>query len=269
MSTGQLTVVCLGDIVGRTGRQAIKEWVPRLRKELNPDLVIANGENAAGGIGLDTECAKEIRECGVDLITLGDHTWNKRDLHDYLNKHVDSCIRPANYPVGAPGRGWAIWQRRSDGLKVGVMNLIGRIFMNTPLDCPFRKADEIVDNALRDCAIKICDLHAEATSEKIAMGRYMDGRISLLYGTHTHVQTADNQLFAGGTAFISDIGMCGGANGVIGMDATVAVERFLSGLPHSYQVAGGEKMINGIVCKIEIGSGKAVSIERILRRDSN
>lgn len=265
--SGILTVICLGDIVGRTGRQAIKEWVPKLRKEHLPDLVIANGENAAGGIGLDTECANEIREAGVDIITLGDHTWSKRDLHDYLSKKPDACIRPANYPEGAPGRGWTVWTRPSDGTKVGVMNVIGRIFMNSPLDCPFRKAEELLQGPLKECRIRICDIHAEATSEKVAFGRHLDGRLSLVYGTHTHVQTADNQVFKGGTAYISDLGMCGGATGVIGMDATVAISRFLTAMPHSYQVAGGEKMVNGIICKLDPETGKALSVERIYLRD--
>jgi metallophosphoesterase (TIGR00282 family) len=259
-----LKVICLGDVVGRSGRDAVRSVVPELRKEYAADMVVLNGENAAGGIGLDSERARELILAGANVITLGDHTWSKRDLHDYLEKHRDLCIRPANYPSGAPGRGWTIWTR-SDGFRVGVMNLIGRVFMNFPLDCPFRKADEILDGPLKDCDAVICDMHAEATSEKVALGRYVDGRASLVFGTHTHVQTADERILSDGCAYITDLGMCGGLESVIGMDPDVAIDRFLSGMPHAYQVANGDVIVSGVFCEIDT-DGNALAIERIRRR---
>lgn len=259
--TPSLNVICLGDVVGRTGRQAIKIALPELKRKFSADLVIVNSENAAGGAGLDAGTAREIFEAGVDVITLGDHTWQKKDLYPILERDSHQMIRPANYPQGAPGRGWLIVERK--GIKIGVFNLIGRVFMTLLVDCPFTEAERIIAGPLADCAVRIGDLHAEATSEKIAMGRYLDGKISLLFGTHTHVQTADEVILPGGTAYISDLGMTGSPEGVIGMDRDVALKRFLTGMPHSYKVASGDGLICGVAARFDAVSGRALEISRI------
>ncbi len=268
MSSGtqnSVTVLCLGDVVGRPGRGALTRGLPALREEHNVDLVIANGENAAGGTGLDPGTAREIFEAGVDIITLGDHTWQKKDLHSLLDSD-QRLVRPANYPAGAPGRGFTSVTRK--GIKIGIFNLIGRVFMSQLVNCPFDAAEEIVDYHLKDCAIRIGDMHAEATSEKYALGRLLDGRVSLLFGTHTHVQTADETILPGGTAFISDLGMTGPDGGVIGMDAEVALKRFRTGMPHAYKIGQGDGVICGIVAELT-SDGKAAKITRVRRREAS
>lgn len=257
-----MRVMCLGDVVARPGRAVLKSLLTDLVSEHDVQLVIANGENASGGTGLDPDTAREIYDAGVDLITLGDHTWRRKQLQSYLDSHSDSCIRPANYPEGAPGCGWLV-RELPGGVKLGLMNLIGRVFMNAPLDCPFKKADQLLSEHLSDCNIVVCDFHAEATSEKLAMGRYLDGRVDILFGTHTHVQTADEVILPGGTAYISDLGMCGSAAGVIGMDAETALNRFLTGRPSSYKAAVGAAHINGIVVEFDGSSKNASRIFRI------
>jgi metallophosphoesterase (TIGR00282 family) len=254
-------VLCLGDIVARPGRSLLKVGLTGLKERYQVHLVIANGENSSGGTGIDPSTGKEILEAGVDIITLGDHTWRRREAREYLNTHRDVCIRPANYPEGAPGRGWTIVER--GGVRIGIFNLIGRTFMNAPLECPFRKADEILQGPLDGCDLFICDFHAEATSEKIAMGKYLDGRASLVFGTHTHVQTADNEILPGGTGYITDLGMCGSAGGVIGLDADVAIDRFLSGIPSAYKPARGDARLHGIVASFNTDSGAAMSVELV------
>jgi metallophosphoesterase (TIGR00282 family) len=259
---GEFRVLCLGDIVARPGRSLLKMTLAGLRQEHQVDLVIANGENSSGGTGIDPSTAADIFNAGVDIITLGDHTWRRREARDYLSRNQDVCIRPANYPDGAPGRGWTTIERA--GVSVGIFNLMGRTFMNVPLECPFRKADELLLGPLADCDIFILDFHAEATSEKIAMGKYLDGRASLVFGTHTHVQTADNEVLSGGTAYISDIGMCGSSAGVIGLDADVAIDRFLTGIPSAYKPAKGEARLHGIVASFNPANGAANSIDKIM-----
>lgn len=257
-----LRILCFGDIVGRPGRNAFKQHCKRLRADYNADLVVANGENSAGGVGIDRECARELLDAGIDLLTLGDHTWQKRDIREFLETHRDSIIRPGNYPAGAPGAGWAK-RKLANGKLVGFMNLMGRVFISVPLDCPFRVADEILNTHLADCDAIVCDMHAEATSEKLALGRYLDGKISLLFGTHTHVQTADERILPGGTGFISDLGMSGPASGVIGMDGDVALKRFLTGMPHAYEVAKGDVQLNGIFAELSLAQRRALSIKRV------
>lgn len=260
MSKETLTIICLGDVVGRPGRKAVASVLGRIREERAADLCIVNGENASGGIGLDPGGALELQTAGAQIITLGDHTWKIPELRPYLDHNSSTCIRPANYPDGAAGRGWAIWEGPG-GCKVGVMNLIGRVFFNTPLDCPFRAADEILAGPLKGCDITVCDFHAEATSEKYGMGRYLDGRVSLVVGTHTHVQTSDAHILPGGTAYITDLGMCGVPESVIGMDSKTAITRFVSGIPSSYKIAKGAARLHGIAATIDIKSGKGISIE--------
>ncbi len=264
MSNELFTVICLGDVVARPGRMALKRDLSSLREEHSADLIVANGENSSGGTGLDPTCGKEIFESGVDLITLGDHTWRRREVRPYMDQEQERCIRPANYPEGAPGRGWTIWKDTESGLSIGLMNLLGRTFINVPLDCPFYKADELLDGPLADCDLVICDFHAEATSEKIALGRYLDGRVSFLFGTHTHVPTADAQVFPGGTAYVSDLGMCGSPLSVLGLDIDTAINRFVTGLPSSYKAAKGEGKLSGV--KVSF-SREDLSVSEIVRID--
>lgn len=251
-----MKILCLGDVVGREGRNALKKMVPTLKQEQGINLVIANSENASGGLGLDKTGAEELIGAGVDLITLGDHTWKFKDLVPVLESGT-SCIRPANYADPAPGKGWA--RIRKDNIEIGVFNVMGRTFINGALDCPFQKVDEILGGPLKGCAIIIGDIHAEATSEKYAMARHLDGRVSLLFGTHTHVQTSDAQILPAGTAYISDLGMCGVIDGVLGMDSKTALKRFQTGMPAAYRLAEGRVQINGIIAEIE-SDGRAKSI---------
>jgi metallophosphoesterase (TIGR00282 family) len=225
-------------------------------------MVIVNAENASGGVGIDPESAREISHAGADILTLGDHTWQRREAAGWLESNSNLCIRPANYPTGAPGRGAVVWTS-ADGFRIGVMNLLGRVFMNFPLDCPFRKADELLAGPLADCDAVVCDIHAEATSEKMALARYLTGRVALVFGTHTHVQTADHTILGEGTAFMSDLGMCGPTDSVIGMDGETALRRFLTGMPHAYKIGRGPVVLSGCVLSVARASGRAVSIEPV------
>lgn len=237
----------LGDVVSSMGVAALRRRLKSLKEEFNIDFVVANGENATGGIGLDKKTAEEILNCGVDCITLGDHTWSKKDLVTLLDEKPARILRPINFPKGAPGVGYSIFELKN-GKKIGVANAIGRVFFNQALDCPFVALDSILEGEFKDCDIKLLDFHAEATSEKIAMGYHLDGRFSLVVGTHTHVQTADERVLPKGTGFLTDLGMCGPDDGVIGMDSNQALGRFIQGLPFSYKPAKGEPIINGLIC---------------------
>ena len=266
-ATDQVRVLCLGDVVGRYGRDALRRGIPQLRQQLHYDMLIVNGENAAGGLGIDPATADELHAIGVDVLTLGDHTWHKREFREYLDNNSGWCIRPENFTSGSPGRGWIATEvtlAHGKKIRVGVMNSIGRVLSPLLLECPFRAADRIVEEHFSDIPIRICDFHAEATSEKIGMGRYLDGRFSLVFGTHTHVQTADEQIMPGGTAFITDLGMTGSTSGVIGMDADVAIKRFLEGLPAAYKLAPDRNcMLCGVLVTIDCNTGKALAIERV------
>lgn len=248
-------------MVGRPGRDLLRRKLPEFKSARRIDCVIVNAENASGGRGLEPQSAEEIFAAGTDIITLGDHTWQAKDLRPYLTANQHRCIRPANYAEGAEGRGWTIVE--AAGLKIGVMNLIGRVFMGLLVDCPYRKADEILSGPLARADLVICDMHAEASSEKVGIARYLDGRAALVFGTHTHVQTADERILPGGTAAISDLGMCGSMNGILGMDADVALERLTTGLPSAYRVAEGEPALHGVLCLIDRQTLKASQIERI------
>lgn len=254
-----MRVLALGDIVGRPGRRGLKQVLPKLRQELRPDLIIANGENAAGGIGLTQSVAEEIWEAGVDIITTGNHVWNKREIYPVLERE-ELLLRPANYPPGTPGRGWTIW--KNNEYSVAVVNLIGRTFLE-PLECPFRVIDLLLSKIKRDADIIIIDFHAEATSEKVAFGWYVDGRASMVFGTHTHIQTADNRILPNGTGYITDIGMTGPRDGVIGMDREIVIQRFLTQLPTRFKVAAGDVDIMGIWADIDPACGRTLQIERL------
>jgi metallophosphoesterase (TIGR00282 family) len=252
-----LRVLMLGDVVGRPGRAVIAAEVGTLRRTLAIDLVIANGENAAGGAGIDAGTALDLRKNGVDLITLGDHTFQRKGSAEFLSSHAEWCIRPFNFPQPVtPGRGWCRWVSPT-GVPVFVCNMIGRVFLQGPYECPFRGIDRCLEQIAAPAhSIIICDFHAEATSEKWAMARYVDGRLSLLVGTHTHVQTADHQILPGGTAYITDLGMTGSPNGVIGMCPEVALKRFLAPLPAPYEVAPGDGVLRGVLVDFDPYSGR-------------
>jgi metallophosphoesterase (TIGR00282 family) len=254
-------IIFLGDVVGRPGRAALKEFLMPLKARIEADLVIANGENAAGGAGIDPGTAREIRSAGVDVITLGDHAFQRKGSAELLNDNASWCIRPANLPADStPGCGECD-VTLADGTKVRILNLLGRVFISGTTTCPFRAISSWLDrHAQAGPAITVCDFHAEATSEKYAMARYIDGKISLLVGTHTHVQTADVQVLPGGTGYITDLGMTGNQHGVIGMKSDVALQRFLSPLPAPYQVAEGPGELRGILADIDRLSGRTVGI---------
>jgi hypothetical protein len=253
----------IGDVVGSPGREALKRCVALLREQHQIHACIANGENAAGGFGLTAQTAEEMFASGIDFITGGNHIFDKRDFGEYLESS-NRVIRPANYPPAVPGRGAGTFA--ADGVTVGVLNLMGRTFM-PPTDDPFRCADVMVGDLRRRTPVIVVDLHAEATSEKVAMGRYLDGRVSCVVGTHTHVQTADEQILPGGTAYISDLGMTGPMDGVIGMEQGAVLDRFLTGLSERFNVQkSGMKQFNAAVVSIDRGTGKATEIKRIFLR---
>jgi 2',3'-cyclic-nucleotide 2'-phosphodiesterase len=250
----------VGDVVGSPGREVLKRCVSLLREQYHIHACIANGENAAGGFGLTAQTAEEIFASGVDFITGGNHIFDKRDFGEYLESS-NRVIRPGNYPPTVPGRGAGTFG--VNGVTVAVVNLMGRTFM-PPIDDPFRCADAYLADLRDRTPVVIVDVHAEATSEKIALGRYLDGRVSCVYGTHTHVQTADEQILPGGTAYISDLGMTGPTDGIIGMEAQAVLDRFLTGISERFSVQKtGSKQFCGAVVGIDPASGKANEIRRI------
>ncbi|ADQ40489.1 metallophosphoesterase [Caldicellulosiruptor acetigenus I77R1B] len=250
--------LAIGDVVGRPGRNILKSTLSKLKENYKIDVVIANCENAAGGNGLTKKVADELFSIGIDVMTMGNHVWANKEIFSFIENET-RIIRPANYPEGTtPGRGYNVFEKNN--LKFAVINLCGRVFMEN-LDCPFRKIDEILGKI--ECPIVIVDFHAEATSEKIALGFYVDGRVSCLYGTHTHVQTADEKILPNGTAYITDIGMTGPYDSVLGVDKDIVIQKFTTLLPVRFEVAKGKAQFNGIVFEVDNNSGKAVSIERI------
>lgn len=255
-----MRILVIGDVVGRPGRRAVSRVLPGLVARLAPALVIANAENAAGGIGVTPETAQELLAAGVDVLTTGNHVWNKKGIEEFLDSEP-RILRPANYPPGAPGRGWAAYTCRN-GAEVVVVNLEGRVFLQ-PIDCPFRAADSILEEMRGRARTVVVDFHAEATSEKVAMGYFLDGRVSAVVGTHTHVQTADERVLPSGTAYITDLGMTGPTESVIGVRSEIIVERFLSGLPCKFDVASGPAQLQGVVLDIDESTGLARGIDRI------
>jgi len=253
-------ILFLGDIVGGPGRQAVARELHRLIDRYRIDLVIANGENAAGGFGITEEKARELFSLGIDVLTSGNHVWDKKESHPYLQRE-ERLVRPANYPSGTIGRG-ATLVKTAGGVAIGILNLEGRVFMNS-LDCPFRVADREVAQLQEHTNIIIVDFHAEATSEKVALGWHLDGKVSAIIGTHTHVQTADERILPGGTAYITDAGMTGSFDSVIGVKKELAIERFLTQMPVRFEVAKKDVRMNGVAIEIDETSGSARSIERV------
>jgi metallophosphoesterase (TIGR00282 family) len=250
----------IGDIVGEPGRRAVKQLLPKLRRLHRFAIVIANGENSAGGSGITPNTAAEIFDAGVDIITTGDHLWDQKEVTALL-QNEPRFVRPLNYPPGTAGQGSTIYQRENLP-PVAVINLQGRTFM-PPLDNPFHCVREEVQRLRRSCKIIFVDMHAEATSEKIAMGRMLDGEVSAVVGTHTHVQTADEQIFPGGTAYLSDAGFTGPHESVLGREIEPVVARFLTNLPQRFAVATERILLQGAVVEVDDATGRAFSIERV------
>jgi 2',3'-cyclic-nucleotide 2'-phosphodiesterase len=252
-----MKILSIGDIVGRPGRQIVHNVLGSLRKEYGIDFVIANGENSAGGFGLSVDTAHELLAEKIDVITSGNHIWAQKDILPCLDSELP-ILRPLNYPPGVPGRGYLVKN------KVLVVNLIGRTFM-TAVDCPFRAMDKLLKEISPKPGIIMIDFHAEATSEKVALGRYLDGRVSAVLGTHTHVGTIDLQILPQGTAYVTDIGMCGPSDSVIGDDVESVMTRFLTAMPHRLTVGKGRPVLNAILTEIDEKSGQALKVERITR----
>ena len=259
----EFRILFVADVVGHPGRDAVKAILPALKKEVGADFTIVNGENAAGGFGLTSKIAAELKQAGADVITTGNHVFAQKDFVPEL-PHLENVLRPANYPPAAPGQGSCVVE--AAGEQVLVMNLMGRIFVEA-LDDPFRAADAIL-NAHPDVKIVFCDMHAEATSEKTAMGWYLDGRASAVVGTHTHIPTADARVLTKGTAYVTDVGMVGPRDGCIGMDKDIVLQRFLTGVPNRFQVASGPVTFNSVLVTIDGSTGRATSIQRIDREHS-
>jgi len=250
-------ILVVGDVIGRPGRRAVEALLSGLRQQYGLDLVIVNAENAAGGLGLTLATAEALLDAGVDVLTSGNHIWAQKEIVPYLDSEMP-ILRPLNYPPGVPGKGYLVTGQ------VMVVNLIGRTFIGN-FDCPFRAMDKLLAELEHKPPVIIVDFHAEATSEKIAMGRYLDGRVSAVLGTHTHVGTIDAQLLPQGTAYVTDIGMTGPIDSVIGDDAEAVLRRFLTMMPHHLSVGKGKTVFNAVLVGVDENSGKATSIDRIYR----
>jgi metallophosphoesterase (TIGR00282 family) len=254
-----MNILFIGDVVGAPGRRALEELLPRLVDHHFIDLVIANGENAAGGLGITPLIADQLLGYGIDVLTSGNHIWKHKEILPYL-KDTDRLVRPANYPPETPGKGLSLVETAA-GEKAAVLNLEGRVFMS-PLECPFRIADRVLASIPPQVKVILVDIHAEATSEKQAMGWHLDGRVSAVVGTHTHVQTADEYILPGGTGYITDAGMTGPVDSVIGMKKEIILERFLSQLPQPFKVATQNIQLQGVILKID-AQGRCQEIRRL------
>ena len=255
-----MKVLFIGDIFGEPGRRALARAVPRLVAQRQIDIVIGNGENAAGGFGITPELAEELFDLGLAVITTGNHAWDKREILDYFPREP-RLLRPANYPDGVPGQGSVVVES-AGGEQLGILQLMGRAYMPT-LDCPFQVAQKELAALKKRTAAVIVDMHAEATSEKMAMGHYLDGEVVAVVGTHTHVQTADDQILPKGTAYLTDIGMTGPLHSVIGVKKELAIEKFLTGMPRRFEVASGPSVFCAVLIELDARLGKALLIERI------
>ena len=257
----RIRILFIGDIIGRPGRKALNIFLPTLLEKYSPTIIIGNGENAAGGNGMTEEVCRELLG-RLDVITSGNHIWDKKEIFSFFEVEP-RLLRPANYPSGAPGYGYNIYKLES-GLSIAVINLQGRIFMWN-IDCPFKTADKIIPEVASQADIIFVDFHAEATSEKQALGRYLDGRVSAVVGTHTHVQTADERILPGGTAYITDAGMTGSYDSVIGVEVEDALYRVINSVPNRFTIAKGDVRLSAIEIEIDNNSGKALSINRIFQ----
>ena len=255
-----MRILFIGDIVGKPGVRIVLDTLPGLRREQSIDLVIANAENSDGGSGITPSIYRKLIAGGVDCVTLGDHIYRKKEIIDILAQKED-ILKPANYPADAPGKSWTM-VTSENGYKIAVFSLIGRVFMK-PVDCPFQAADKVLDSIPDDVKIRFCDFHAEATSDKQLMGRFLDGRVSAVCGTHTHVQTADEQVLPGGTAYISDVGMTGPHDSILGRNTEKVLEATLTFRPVPFTVATDDVKLNGVIVEIDPKSGAAQGIRRV------
>jgi 2',3'-cyclic-nucleotide 2'-phosphodiesterase len=255
-----LRLLFLGDVIGEPGRKAVIEMLPKLKQMWGIDFVVVNGENAAAGRGITSKINIDLLRAGVAVVTSGDHIWDQKEVVSYIETEP-RLLRPINYPPGTPGRGSIVLETAKG--KVGVINVQGRTFMQPSLENPFRLVDEEVRRLRAETHVIFVDMHAETTSEKIAIGRFLDGKVSAVAGTHTHVQTADEQIFPGGTAFICDAGMCGPTESVLGREIQPIIQRFMSSMPVNFPVARGEVKLHGILVEIDPSTGKAKSIRRV------
>ncbi len=254
-----MKILMVGDVFGEPGRAAVKKLLPRLRQEHAIDLAVVNVENAAAGFGVTPQIAREILDQGADVMTSGNHIWDKKEIIEYITKE-NLLLRPANFPAGTPGVGHVTV--KAGPHRVAVVNLMGRVFMSA-IDCPFRKADEILTEVSKDTRVVLVDMHAEATSESVAMGWYLNGRVSAVVGTHRHVQTADERVLPGGTAYITDLGMTGPIDSVIGVDKNLILQRFLTQMPVRFEAAKGPAALHGAIITVDPETGRASDIVRI------
>ncbi|HZP43605.1 MAG TPA: TIGR00282 family metallophosphoesterase [Candidatus Binatia bacterium] len=259
-----MRLVFLGDIVGRPGRRAVATVLRRIVPAESIDFVVANCENASGGKGIDPQSAEELFDAGIDVLTTGNHVWQNRDIVPYLGEN-ERLLRPLNFPTGVPGRGWTARKGRRSSVTVGVVSLIGRVFM-APVDCPFAAAAAALAELRRETPVIFVDMHGEATSEKVAMGRFLDGRASAVIGSHTHVQTADETILPGGTAYLTDAGMCGPEDSILGVRSEQVLRRFLTQMPTRFDVAAGPVIVQGVVIDVDERSGRATAIRRVQQR---
>jgi 2',3'-cyclic-nucleotide 2'-phosphodiesterase len=259
-----MRLLFLGDVVGRPGRRALGALLPRLIAHEGVQFVVANCENASGGKGVDPDAAEELYDAGVDVLTSGNHIWQHRAIVDYIRQNP-RLLRPLNFAPGVPGRGWTVHRTTRAEAPVGVLNLIGRVFM-PPADCPFRAAEEAVEVLRRETSVILVDMHGEATSEKVAMGRFLDGKVSAVAGSHTHVQTADEGIQPGGTAYLTDAGMCGPEASVLGMKTDGVLRRFLNQMPVHFEVASGPVIVQGMLVDVDAKSGRATAVHRLRER---
>lgn len=259
-----MRLLFLGDIVGRPGRRVVTQMLPRLIAAERIDFVVANCENASGGKGIDPQSAEDLQDAGVDVLTSGNHVWQNAAIVAYMQDN-ERLLRPLNFPRGVPGRGWSVRPARRSQTPIGVLNLIGRVFMN-PADCPFQAAAEAIEEMQAHAKVIFVDMHGEATSEKVGMGRFLDGRVSAVVGSHTHVQTADEAIFPGGTAYLTDAGMCGPEESVLGIRCDLVLRRFLTQMPVRFEVATGPAILQGALVDVHEATGRATAIRRLQER---
>ena len=254
-----MKILAVGDIVGENGLKKLKEILPKIKQSEKIDFVIVNGENVAGGMGITERNYKDILSAGTDVVTLGNHTWSKKDIFNFIDD--PKIVRPANYTKGLPGKGFIISE--ANDKKIAVINLIGRVDVNVLSENPFKVAIQLVEELREKVDIIIIDFHAEATAEKIALGHYLDGKVTALFGTHTHVQTADAKILPNGTGYITDIGMTGPEHSVIGMEISASIKRLETTLPEKYRLAEGDCMFNGVVFEVDNKTNKVINVKAI------
>lgn len=260
-----MKLLFIGDVVGAKGREMMAQYLPKLKQKFDPHVVIVNGENSAHGKGMTLKIYQQLVSYGAQVITMGNHTWDKKEIFEFIDE-AKNIVRPANFPEGTPGKG--ILYIPVEGKELAVINLQGRTFLPA-IDCPFRKADELLNEALKRTPYIFVDFHAEATSEKQAMGWYLDGRVSAVVGTHTHVQTADERILPKGTAYITDVGMTGPYDAILGVEKEAVLKKFLTSLPIRFEIADGRGQLNAVFIELEERSGKGKSIKRILINDDH